>query len=61
MTVLTERQAAKLLLAFASTVILGSESHGSHDLILLSGGSGSLQATLALTVLAKASSSSSHR
>jgi uncharacterized membrane protein YkvI len=36
---------AKLLLALASTVILGSESHGTHDLILLSDGSGSLQTT----------------
>jgi hypothetical protein len=34
---------AKLLLALASTVILGSESHGTHDYILLSDGSGSLQ------------------
>jgi hypothetical protein len=34
---------AKLLLAFASIVILASESHGTHDLILLSDGSGNLQ------------------
>jgi hypothetical protein len=31
---------AKLLLALASTVILGSESHGIHDRNLLSDGSG---------------------
>jgi hypothetical protein len=30
------------LLALVSTVILGSESHGPHDHILLSDGSGSL-------------------
>jgi hypothetical protein len=34
---------AKLLLALASTVILGSESHRTHGHILLSDGSGSLQ------------------
>jgi hypothetical protein len=34
---------AKLLLAFASTVILSTESHGTHDRVLLSGGSGILQ------------------
>jgi hypothetical protein len=61
MTVLTESQAAKLLLVLASTVVLGSESHGTRDVILQSGGSESLQATLALTVLAKASGSLSHR
>jgi hypothetical protein len=33
---------AKLLLALASTVILDSQSHGTHDHILLSDGSGSL-------------------
>jgi hypothetical protein len=33
----------KLLLVFASTVILGSESRGTHDLILLSDRSGDLQ------------------
>jgi hypothetical protein len=32
-----------LLLALASKVNLGSESHVTHDLILLSGGSGGLQ------------------
>jgi hypothetical protein len=32
-----------LLLALASTVILGSESHGTHDHILLYDDSGSLQ------------------
>jgi hypothetical protein len=34
---------AKLLLGLASTVILDSESHGTHGHILLSEGSGSLQ------------------
>jgi hypothetical protein len=34
---------AKLLLALASTVIFGYESHGTHGHILLSDGSGSLQ------------------
>jgi hypothetical protein len=34
---------AKLLLALASTAIMGSESHGAHDHILLSDGSGSLR------------------
>jgi hypothetical protein len=34
---------AKLLLALSSTVILDSESHGTHGHILLSDGSGSLQ------------------
>jgi hypothetical protein len=34
---------AELLLALASTVILGSESHETHDRILLSDGRGSLQ------------------
>jgi hypothetical protein len=33
---MTDRMTAKLLLALASAVILGSESHGPHDLILLS-------------------------
>jgi hypothetical protein len=33
----------KLLLALTSTVILDSKSHGTHDLILLSDGSNSLQ------------------
>jgi hypothetical protein len=33
----------KSLLALASTVILGSESHGTHDHTFLSDGSGSLQ------------------
>jgi hypothetical protein len=37
------RWSGKLLLALASTVILGSESRGPHDHILLSDGSGSLQ------------------
>jgi hypothetical protein len=37
---------AKLLLALASTVILGSESHETHDHTLLSDGSGSLQTTV---------------
>jgi hypothetical protein len=36
----------KLLLALASTVILGSKFHGTHDQILLSDGSGSLQNSL---------------
>jgi hypothetical protein len=36
-------QSSKLLLALASTVILGSESHGSHDHILLCDDSGCLQ------------------
>jgi hypothetical protein len=40
---------AELLLALASTVILGSKSHGTHDHILLSDSSGSLQATLLFT------------
>jgi hypothetical protein len=35
-----------LLLALANTVIFGSESHGNHDHILLSDGSGSLQTRL---------------
>jgi hypothetical protein len=35
--------AGKLLLVLASTVILGYESRGTHDLILLSDGSGILQ------------------
>jgi hypothetical protein len=35
-----------LLLALASTVTLGSESHGTHDHILLSDGSGSLPDSL---------------
>jgi hypothetical protein len=34
---------AKLLLVFVSTVIIGTESHGTHDHILLSDVSGSLQ------------------
>jgi hypothetical protein len=38
-------QSSKLLLAIASTGIHGSESHGTHDHILLSDGSGSLQTT----------------
>jgi hypothetical protein len=33
----------KFLLALASRIILGSESHGTHDHILVSHGSGSLQ------------------
>jgi hypothetical protein len=32
-------ESPKLLLALASTMIFGSESHGTHDHILLSGGS----------------------
>jgi hypothetical protein len=40
---LTDCLTAKLLLALASTVILGSESHGTHYHILLSDGSGSIQ------------------
>jgi hypothetical protein len=36
---------AKLLLALSNKVVLGSESHGTHDHILLSDGSGSLQTT----------------
>jgi hypothetical protein len=40
---------AKFLLTLASTVILGPESHGTHDYILLSHGSGSLQTTLLLS------------
>jgi hypothetical protein len=39
-------QSSKFLLALASTVILGPEFYGSHDRILLSDGSGSLQAAL---------------
>jgi hypothetical protein len=46
---LTHWLTAKLLLALASTVTLGSESHGTHDHVLLSDGSGSLQTTLPLT------------
>jgi hypothetical protein len=38
----------KLLVALASTMILGSESHGTHGHILLSDGSGSLQDGLLL-------------
>jgi hypothetical protein len=49
MIVLTERQASKLLLTLASTMILRSESHGTYDLILLPDGSGSLQTTSAVT------------
>jgi hypothetical protein len=37
------RLTIKLLLALASIVILGSKSHGTHDLTLLSDDSGSLQ------------------
>jgi hypothetical protein len=37
---------AKLLLALSSTVIPGSESHGTHDHVLVSDGSGSLQTIL---------------
>jgi hypothetical protein len=45
-------QSSKLLVALASTVILGSESHGTHDHILLSDGSGSLKTTtLAVHIL----------
>jgi hypothetical protein len=36
---------AKLLLALTSTVTPGSESHETHDLILISDGSGSLQSS----------------
>jgi hypothetical protein len=36
---------AKLLLVLASTTILGSESHGTHDYISLSDGAGTLQTT----------------
>jgi hypothetical protein len=39
---------AKLMLALGSTLILGSESHGTHDHILLPDGSRSVQATLTL-------------
>jgi hypothetical protein len=39
-------QSSKLLLVFASTVILGSGSHGTHDHILLSDGSASIQTSL---------------
>jgi hypothetical protein len=45
-----ERLTAKLLLALASTVILGSESHRTHDHILLSDGSGSLQSLATLLI-----------
>jgi hypothetical protein len=38
---------AELLLALASTVILGLEAHGIHDYILLSDGSGSRPPVLA--------------
>jgi hypothetical protein len=37
--------AAKFLLFLSSTAILGSESHGTFDDILLAGGSGSIQTT----------------
>jgi hypothetical protein len=40
---ITDWLISKLLLALASTVILGSDSHGTHDHILLPDGSGSLQ------------------
>jgi hypothetical protein len=40
---LHSRLSAKLVLTLASTVILSSESYGTHDHILLSGGSGSLR------------------
>jgi hypothetical protein len=39
-------QSSKLLLLLASTVVLGSESHGTHGHILHPGGSGSLQTSL---------------
>jgi hypothetical protein len=42
---LTDQLTAKLLLALASTVILGSKSHGTHNHISMSDGSGSLQLT----------------
>jgi hypothetical protein len=42
---LTDCLTAKLLLTLGSTVILGSESHGTHGHILLSDGSGILQLT----------------
>jgi hypothetical protein len=49
----------KLLLVLASTVILGSESHGTQDYILLSDGSGSLQTIDPLNPLGKLSKSKS--
>jgi hypothetical protein len=40
-----DRLTAKLLLVLASTVIFGSDFHGSHDHTLLTDDSGSLQTT----------------
>jgi hypothetical protein len=40
---------AKLLLAFARTVIFASESHGIHDHLLLSDASASFQTTVPFT------------
>jgi hypothetical protein len=44
----TDWLTAKLLVAHASTVILGSEPHGTHDHTLLSDGCGSLQTLASL-------------
>jgi hypothetical protein len=44
-------QSSKFLLALASTVILGFESYGTHDHILLSDGYGSLQTHSSLLYL----------
>jgi hypothetical protein len=41
----THSPVEKITAGLPCTVILGSESHGTHDHILLSDGSGSLQAT----------------
>jgi hypothetical protein len=46
-------QSGKLLLALASTVILGSESHGTPDHILLPDGYGSLQSTVSVVYILK--------
>jgi hypothetical protein len=43
------RLTAKLLLGLANAMILGSEFHGTHDHILLSDGSGSLQSIFVKT------------
>jgi hypothetical protein len=42
-SILTDGLTAKFLMALASTVIVGSDPHGTHDHIFLSDGSGSLQ------------------
>jgi hypothetical protein len=45
---ITDRLIYKLLLVLASTVILGSDPHGTHDHILLPDGSESLQNRLGM-------------